>query len=269
MDLERLKADAASLLAEEKVSLVIAHRRRGGETVPGFFTTAEQTADLTYDPACRLNLAAYLRKPEVRRRRPVAVVARPAVMRSLLLLASEHQLTDDDVRVLAVGDEAYHGVLTLAETQALLAERYAEMAPEEATLAEIARIDAMPPEERARFWRDQFAKCTRCYACRAACPMCYCQQCIVEKNMPQWISTAPRPHGNYAWNIIRAFHLAGRCTECGACEAACPQGIPLMLLNTVLAQEARERYGYRAGYDAEAEPLIGSWSPEDDETFIR
>ena len=87
--------------------------------------------------------------------------------------------------------------------------------------------------------------------------------------MPQWISTAAAEHGNYAWNIIRAFHLAGRCTMCGACEAACPQGIPLMLLNIMLGREVEQEFETKVGYDPAAKPVIGSWNPEDDEGFIR
>jgi len=269
MDIEKLKQDAAALLADGRAGLVIGFRERAGECVPTFLTDAGQADGLTYDETCIANLAAYLRKPEVRQRRPVALVARPAVMRSLILLKAEKQLADDDVLVLAVGDDAYHGVLTLDETQALLNDQYADLAPDAETLAEIERIQEMSPEDRARFWSEQFAKCTRCYACRAACPMCYCERCIVERNVPQWISTAAAGHGNYAWNIIRAFHLAGRCTECGACEAACPQGIPLMLLNSLLAREVRDQFDAKPGYDAEAEPVIGSWSKDDDEDFIR
>jgi len=267
MDLAKLRQDAAALLSDGRAQPVIGFRERAGDCVPAFVSDADQAETLVYNDTCTANLAAYLRKDEIRR--PVALVARPHVMRSLILLEAEHQLDGNDVLVLAVGNDTYHGVLTLEETERLLNETYADLAPEEALLAEIARIEAMSPEERARFWSEQFAKCTRCYACRAACPMCYCEQCIVEKNMPQWISTAAAGHGNYAWNIIRAFHLAGRCVECGACEAACPQGIPLMLLNTLVAREARDRFDARPGYDAKAEPVVGSWKQEDTEDFIR
>ena len=33
------------------------------------------------------------------------------------------------------------------------------------------------------------------------------------------------------FHIIRAFHVAGRCTDCGECSRVCPQNIPLHLLN--------------------------------------
>ena len=92
---------------------------------------------------------------------------------------------------------------------------------------------------------------------------------FVEKNVPQWVSAVAAQHGNYAWHIIRAFHQAGRCTLCGACEAACPQGIPLMLLNLALSQEVAAKFGEKPGYDPAAKPVVGSWKPDDDEGFIR
>ena len=151
----------------------------------------------------------------------------------------------------------------------LVRAKYATPADDANLLKRLAELRAMPPAERAEFWQEQFAKCTRCYACRAACPGCYCERCIVEKNTPQWISTAALGHGNYAWNIIRAFHQSGRCTLCGACEAACPQGLPLMALNALLDQEALKEFEARAGYDPQAKPLIGSWSQKDDDSYMR
>jgi len=111
-------------------------------------------------------------------------------MRSLVLLAAEAQVTDSLVVVLAVGEGVYHGVLDIAQTAALLREKYASLAPSAEVVREIERIAAMTAEERAAFWTARFARCTRCYACRAACPLCYCTRCIVEKNVPQWISSA-------------------------------------------------------------------------------
>jgi ferredoxin len=267
--LDALRTDAAALLRDGRARLVIGYRARGDYRAPVFVTNPDKVDVLTCDSGCLQNLAAYLRKPEVRHYKPVAIVARPAVMRSLVILAAESQVAAGDVVILGVGDDVYHGILDLKGAETLLKEKYAGMAPDPELVRKVKELAAMTPEDRAAFWARELAKCTRCYACRAACPMCYCTRCIVEKNVPQWISTAARSHGNYAWNVIRAFHLAGRCTECGACEAACPQGIPLMLLAVSVAEDVAGEFGGRPGYDLEAKPVIGSFSADDSEDFIR
>ncbi|MFZ5831906.1 MAG: hypothetical protein ACOY3P_17610 [Planctomycetota bacterium] len=128
---------------------------------------------------------------------------------------------------------------------------------------------ARSPEERMAFWREELSRCVKCYACRQVCPMCYCERCIVDKNRPQVIDTSPSPKGNFAWHITRAFHLAGRCVGCDECTRACPVGIDLRLLNLSLAQAAEKSFGYRAGADPAAEPVIGGYSTGDREEFIR
>ena len=266
---DAIRTDAAAMLGDGRARMILGYRRRGEDRVPAFVTDAGGVDALIYDDQCTQNLAAYLRKDEIRPHMPVAVVAAPSAMRSLVLLAAESQITPDDVTVIGVDGETYHGVLDLPAAAALLRERYAGLTYDQADRDRLAELDAMTAEQRAAFWKEQLAKCTRCYACRAACPGCYCTRCIVEKNTPQWISTAALDHGNYAWNVIRAFHLAGRCTACGACQAACPQGIPLMLLNAKAGQIVAEEFDARIGYDTDAEPVIGTWLAEDKEDFIR
>ena len=65
------------------------------------------------------------------------------------------------------------------------------------------------------------------YACRAACPLCYCTRCIVEDNRPQWILPWASTLPNIEWQINRVMHMAGRCTGCTECERACPMDIPV------------------------------------------
>jgi ferredoxin len=91
----------------------------------------------------------------------------------------------------------------------------------------------------------------------------------VDKNRPQAIDTSPTLKGNFAWHIARAFHLAGRCVGCDECTRICPAGIDLRLLNMSLAKAAEDGFGYRAGVDREAEPIIGSYSLKDKESFIQ
>jgi ferredoxin len=116
------------------------------------------------------------------------------------------------------------------------------------TYPDLAGLDAMTEAERADFWHAQFSKCIRCYACRNACPMCFCPECFVDEYHPQWaLHGGGQFRGNWMWNLGRAQHLAGRCSACGSCRRACPVAIPLMLLNRWLERAANEAFDHLAG----------------------
>ncbi|MEW5785189.1 MAG: 4Fe-4S dicluster domain-containing protein [Bacillota bacterium] len=132
----------------------------------------------------------------------------------------------------------------------------------------VAGVEGKGLAERASYWEEQFSQCLRCYACRNACPLCYCQDCILDRLNPTWINRAVNFSENTAFHIARAFHLAGRCVDCGECRRACPVNIPLGQLNRKLAREVREQYGFEAGLDPEAAPFQASYKPDDPEEFI-
>lgn len=141
--------------------------------------------------------------------------------------------------------------------------------PAEQRYAALAAFLRKTPEERIAYWMAELSRCTKCYACRQVCPMCYCRQCIADKNRPVAISTSATLKGNFAWQLTRAFHLAGRCVGCDECSRVCPAGIDLRLLNLSLAQAAEENFAFRAGMDPTADPVIGSYREQDHEEFIR
>jgi formate dehydrogenase (coenzyme F420) beta subunit len=139
-------------------------------------------------------------------------------------------------------------------------------------------------EERSAFWAHHFERCIRCYACRAVCPMCYCDECVVDStcsiikpttsadekaNRVRWIQRSTSPSENAMYHMVRAMHLAGRCTDCGECERVCPVNIPLRLLNTMLEREALETFEYTPGMDPEQPSLISSFRDGDPNDFIR
>ena len=74
---------------------------------------------------------------------------------------------------------------------------------------------------------------------------------------------------NRVWHIIRAFHLAGRCTSCGECERACPMDIPLMLLNKKVEKDVKELFDYNAGNELDSKPLLAIFKPDDPEEDIK
>jgi ferredoxin len=133
---------------------------------------------------------------------------------------------------------------------------------------EIETLEKKSHADKWNDWEKEFDKCIRCYACRQACPMCYCKECMVELLDPQWVRRSVDLSENTAWNLLRAFHLAGRCIGCGECERACPMDIPLMKLNKKIAKDIQEMYDYKAGIDAEAKPLLAMFKPDDPEEFI-
>ena len=128
-----------------------------------------------------------------------------------------------------------------------------------------AEFQAMSPAERSGFWRRQYAKCIRCYACREACPMCFCRDvCIMQTMEPHWTGGGAGAHEAEMMQLIRVNHLAGRCTGCGECERACPVDIPLMLLMEEQNRAVEELFGYRAGADPEARPPLLTFSIKGD-----
>lgn len=118
-------------------------------------------------------------------------------------------------------------------------------------------FQAMNTGERRAFWREQYARCIRCHACREACPMCYCRDvCIMQTSDPHWTGGGINAGEAEMMQLIRINHLAGRCTGCGECERACPVGIPLMLLMEEQNRAVEEMFDYRAGVDPEAKPPL-------------
>jgi Na+-translocating ferredoxin:NAD+ oxidoreductase RnfC subunit len=65
------------------------------------------------------------------------------------------------------------------------------------------------------------------------------------------------------WQIMHAMHLAGRCTDCGECERACPMTIPIQRIRRKLNQEIKELFAYEAGIDPEATPPLYTFQVEE------
>ena len=122
---------------------------------------------------------------------------------------------------------------------------------------EVARLEAMTPDERFAFWQNELSRCIRCNACRDVCPACTCEKCVFDNPRSGVENKAPaNEFEEKMFHIIRAFHVAGRCTDCGECSRVCPQNIPLHLLNRKFIKDMNECYGeYQAGEE------VGSRAP--------
>jgi len=134
---------------------------------------------------------------------------------------------------------------------------------------DVRRIEDMQAEEKNNFFDNLLSACIRCYACKNACPLCYCPTCFVDESRPQWLGKSIDPVDIKTFHLLRAFHCAGRCTDCGACERACPMGINLRLFTKKLEKDCLELYGWEAGMSLEERPPLDTYRPDDLEDFIK
>jgi ferredoxin len=134
---------------------------------------------------------------------------------------------------------------------------------------DVKAIEAMGAKERWSYFEKLLAPCIRCYACRNACPMCYCPVCFVDESMPQWLGKSIDPTDTKTFHFLRAYHLAGRCTDCGNCERACPMSIKVRQLTKKLEKDIVELYGYEAGMRLDQRPPLDTYRPDDPQEFIR
>ncbi|MFC1901714.1 4Fe-4S dicluster domain-containing protein [Chloroflexota bacterium] len=155
------------------------------------------------------------------------------------------------------------------EYDILLDEAGPPVCDQELSRSRIKELEDMPPEKRWEFWKDEFSRCIRCYACRQVCPACFCERCFVEESEPPWISPLPQWQDNLIFQAVRMIHVAGRCVDCGECQRACPVNIPLRSLSQKMAEIVEELFHYQAGTDKEAPPLMASYETEEAEDFIR
>lgn len=267
--MELLRAKAKNLLESDAVKLFIGYGKGLEDSVRAIFIRKPSDSDkLIFNEQCRQNLAVYLTKPEIKKFGTLGIVAHLSTVRAILQLASENQLKEDDVVVLAV--TAAGEVLELSGFKSM--EEYVASSvldlPETDRDA-ILKLKAMSREERWRFWMAQLSSCIKCYACRAACPVCHCGRCQVEYNRPQWLTAEASPMGNFEWHVTRAMHLAGRCVNCGECGRACPAAIPIHLLNFVTVNTVKDKFDVAAGTSASLEPVMSNFNPDDKEDFIK
>jgi len=185
-------------------------------------------------------------------------------------------INDDKVTVTADGnkkdfaagdvlfDNCLHCEMPTPEEYDILIGKPVEPKPQSKEV-KLEELKAKLPAERWKFWQDEFSRCIRCYACRNICPACFCQRCFVEESQPQWLQTAPHWQDNLLFQLVRNIHLAGRCTDCGECERACPVNIPLRSLTREMYNIVGDLFDYQAGTDKDAPPLMTVYEDEEAE----
>ncbi len=284
---DRMRLTAANLLGSGEVNLFMGYRAstRQGRLAPAMITSADQVGTLEWNETAVHNLATYLPAARERSRR-VALTVKRCDVRAVEGLVREGQINRDDVLLVGL---PCGGVSEDGRPAAKCATCSGEIDPscdvsvdlvggtaavsrghrgpiDDPRDVQVAFIESLPANDRWRFWQAQFERCIRCYACRASCPLCYCDSCITEKHRPQWIPTTIDGPGNISWNVIRAAHLTGRCTGCDRCAEACPADIRLDLINRKMALEVERQFG--AGLDPGERAALTDFRMDDPEEFI-
>lgn len=134
----------------------------------------------------------------------------------------------------------------------------------------VEKLENMTAQERYDFWKSELSKCIRCNACRNVCPACTCENCVFDNDKSGVANKAAADSfEENMFHIIRAFHVAGRCTDCGECSRVCPQHIPLHLLNRKFIKDINSLYGeYQAGEDTTSKAPLNDYTTDDCEASI-
>jgi formate dehydrogenase (coenzyme F420) beta subunit len=135
--------------------------------------------------------------------------------------------------------------------------------------SDVEKIEAMEPEKKQGFFQRLISRCIRCYACRNSCPLCYCPTCFVDESAPQWVGKSIDPTDTMTFHFLRAYHCAGRCTDCGACERVCPMSISMRQFTKKLNKDTEELFDWEAGLDPEKRPPLDVYRPDDYNDFIK
>jgi formate dehydrogenase subunit beta len=113
-----------------------------------------------------------------------------------------------------------------------------------------------------------FDKCVNCHNCRQACPICYCKECLFDSAVfdaeaYKFIRRAENkglfkmPSDALLFQLGRMNHMILSCVECGLCEQACPNAIPLMEVFIPAAENAQKEFDYHPGKEkTEKVPMI-------------
>jgi formate dehydrogenase (coenzyme F420) beta subunit len=266
--MDSLRIKAKELLENKTVNLIVGYQKGTSDRIRAAFISDPAKVDsLIYNEQCTQNLAVYLTKEEVKHYGKIGIVTTLPVMRTILMLISEQQVFEDRIAVLGISED---GKLLDFPSISVL-ENYvskANLGNPDKDQQVLNKLNKMTLQERWDFWQKELEKCIKCYACRQACPLCYCTRCAVECNQPQWIPVAPHALGNLDWHMLRTMHLAGRCISCGECGRACPLDIPVHLLTMQMADDTFKMFGVSAGTSSKMDSLLSTYKPNDKENFI-
>jgi formate dehydrogenase subunit beta len=252
--LEELRGVVRAAMEKDGLAGVIALRcTPDGDVAPYLFTDPAELDELVLEPrypvpdTLRLIQAAY---PDVQ----LGIVVRGCEERGLVEMAKHNQVNLDNVSGIGLNcTTEYAEACRCARPYAGV--WVTEVVGERVEGVGDVRMEAflaLPEEERLAFWQEAFKRCIKCYACRNACPQCFCEHCVLDEEI--WVEQGVVPPPFLSFHAIRALHTLAKCVGCRECELACPAEIPLTTLYSLLRRDVIDMFGYETGMDLEAMP---------------
>lgn len=252
--LEKATEIISDLLVKDKIAGFLALRMVNGHPIPYLFTRSEELGEL-YMGEVRFPLTKILTM--LARKYPdntFGVLARACDERSLIELYKNQQL--DPEKVTFVGVACSGELAERCECFRPYPSRIdiGEKVERQGDSAGVGEIEALPEEERYRYWMGEFTKCIKCYGCRNICPVCFCTTCTLEDH--NLVHLGGMPPQMPIFHLVRAMHMADRCIDCGLCEEACPADIPLRTLYRKVRETVKSLFGYVPGENVEDLPPL-------------
>ena len=259
---ERIREVVANLLKAGQVEYVIGYERgsTSSRTRPCFITDHDDASRLVWNEYCTSSLPKYLIGCEDK----VGILVKGCDGRAIVELIKEKQV--DRGRVVVISPPCPGMMRARGPDDEEHLAPYCERCPSRTSPLADIRIESKDTEvstaaqvrakRERKPWLETFQDCIECMACIRSCPLCYCEKCELDGSLPSLVSKLRVPGELQTFHLVKAMHMAGRCVGCGACEAACPVGIPLTELYSRANDRVKELLGYVPGIDIESTPPV-------------
>jgi formate dehydrogenase (coenzyme F420) beta subunit len=244
---DKLKALIKESLAAGKVAGVVGIKREDGHPRPALFMKENigEVESLVIDEN-RYPLAQVLLK--ISRKHPDAtlgVVVRGCDERAIIELIRNEQLKKEQVVCFGVPCDVKMADACKCPqpypNEVVEGDKTAPVSDAD----EMKHLEGLSKEEKLHYWMGQFSKCIKCYGCRNICPACFCDSCALDDK--ELISTGFMPPEIPIFHLVKAFHMAERCSDCGLCEEVCPANIPLRKLCKKVREIMGDKFDFLPG----------------------
>jgi len=272
--IDEIRALIRKLFEEDKIDLVFAYTDGDlgdGALVPYIARSENDVDKIKWGNRCWQNLAPYLHGREER----VAIVAKACDARAVVQLIIESQLDRDKVFIIGVdcpGMVDADGAPRpgCGECTVRIAPIYDVRIEHDGGGSPVSQTEPSPLSDEDLLgnlekFKEEIDKCILCYSCRQACYGCYCKSCFIERDMPDWQPAEINTGTKMTFHLGRAMHLAGRCVECGACEAACASGVNVRYIISEATGFIEDNYGFQTGMDFETTQAMLTYGLDDKE----